>query len=64
LHHDIEQPNPEAEDDGSGAEAAAAPDPIGTVSLKLFYIIIDELLDLFNAFHISFTFLWCGSSSC
>jgi hypothetical protein len=45
LHPDIEQPNPEAEDDGSGAEAAAAPDPIGTVSLKLFYIIIDEPLD-------------------
>ncbi len=41
-----------------------APAPIGTVSFKLFYIIIDELLDLFNAFHISFTFLWCGSSSC
>ncbi len=40
------------------------PAPIGTVSFKLFYVIIDELLDLFKAFHISFTFLWCRSSSC
>jgi hypothetical protein len=28
-------------------------DPIGTGSLKLLYIIIDELLDLFKAIHIS-----------
>jgi hypothetical protein len=60
LHPDLELPNPEAEDDGSGAEAAAAPIPtpatapaqIGTVSLKLFYIINCELLDLFKALHI------------
>ncbi|EFX74513.1 hypothetical protein DAPPUDRAFT_251817 [Daphnia pulex] len=33
LHPDIEQPNPEAEDDGSGAEAAADPAPTAPVPI-------------------------------